>query len=426
MKKNRLSRIFAYLLHQLWNERRANLPLFAELLIVSSIVWYLVDCTFVVVSTRLEPTGFDATNCFKLSLGTLNEGSVGYDATRNADDEDAVVADYLALIDRVRHDPDVEAAAYSIANDPYNGSRITSMFTLDTLSLNARLIFCQPDFVRVFRYQGADGQTPDQLASLFRQGETLVSTGAFGPNTDLHPWLRKPAIDVGDSLRWSIAGLIQPVKRFTWEEMADAEVFLVPLTNANLAESSANQISLSVRVGDAKANAFEQHFRQKIKNQRMRVGNIYVSDVTSYDRLRHDTESAQDAALRNHLVGIAFLLVNVFLGLLGTFWFRTQQRFPEIGVEKALGATNADIGLRLFAEAAAITTLAFLVSLVIDVNIALAGLTNDYGGTTFTVGRFACSASVAYLLLFVIIALGIWLPTVWAARTNPVDVLRGE
>jgi putative ABC transport system permease protein len=39
-----------------------------------------------------------------------------------------------------------------------------------------------------------------------------------------------------------------------------------------------------------------------------------------------------------YLVGGAFLLLNIFLGILGTFWFRTQQRKGEIALFKALAA----------------------------------------------------------------------------------------
>ena len=44
------------------------------------------------------------------------------------------------------------------------------------------------------------------------------------------------------------------------------------------------------------------------------------------------------------------LLLNIFLGLLGTFWFRTQQRRGEIALHKAMGATDGAVFGRLMSE----------------------------------------------------------------------------
>ena len=123
---------------------------------------------------------------------------------------------------------------------------------------------------------------------------------------------------------------------------------------------------------------------------------------------------------------IVFLLVNVFLGLLGTFWFRTQHRFPEIGLQKAIGATNTDITLRLLAEGVLLLTIAFLPSLLIDFGMGYNELTDYYRGVTLGTGRFIVCAAIAYALMLTIIALGIWFPALRATKANPVDVLRGE
>ena len=49
-------------------------------------------------------------------------------------------------------------------------------------------------------------------------------------------------------------------------------------------------------------------------------------------------------------MGMGFLLLNIFLGLLGTFWFRTQQRRSEIALHKVHGASDMSIFTRLISE----------------------------------------------------------------------------
>lgn len=425
MKKNFLSRGFAFLLHQIWNEKRSNTALFLELLIVSSIVWFLVDCLYVILACRAEPTGFDATNCYKLTLSTLDQGSVGYDAAHPTDSAAVAITDHLALIDLVRHDEDVELAAYSHRNDPYNASSQTMGCKVDTFTTTGRYLLVQPDFIRLFRYTDPEGKhTTEQLAQALERYEVLVSPGACGDSVDLSRYVGQKAFVSNDSLHLRIASLATPVKRFTWEETRDSEVIVIWLSEGYLTDHE--YFNLSIRVKAQRMPGFEQRMRERIKSKQWRAGNFYVSDFIAYDQLRTNTESVHDAQIRNYTVSIVFLLVNVFLGLLGTFWFRTQQRYPEIGIQKAMGATNADVALRLTSEAMTIMTAAFLLSMVVSFNIAHAGLTSTYQGLTLTAPRFVLCELMAYALMTLIIGLGIWFPTLRATKANPADVLRGE
>ena len=52
------------LLKQIVNERRSNAWLFVELLLVSIVLWYVVDYMFVTLYTYFEPRGFDIENTY--------------------------------------------------------------------------------------------------------------------------------------------------------------------------------------------------------------------------------------------------------------------------------------------------------------------------------------------------------------------------
>ena len=47
---------------------------------------------------------------------------------------------------------------------------------------------------------------------------------------------------------------------------------------------------------------------------------------------------------------MGFLLLNIFLGLLGTFWFRTQQRKGEMALMMAVGGSKQSVFFRLLSE----------------------------------------------------------------------------
>lgn len=74
-----------------------------------------------------------------------------------------------------------------------------------------------------------------------------------------------------------------------------------------------------------------------------RIGNLMVTDVVSFKDIRRNYQTFYTNRERNYYAGMGFLLLNIFLGLLGTFWFRTQQRVGEIAIRKVNGATPQHI-----------------------------------------------------------------------------------
>ena len=60
--------------------------------------------------------------------------------------------------------------------------------------------------------------------------------------------------------------------------------------------------------------------------------------MRSFADIRRNYQQSYMNQLRNYCIGMGFLLLNIFLGLLGTFWFRTQQRS---------GSARSNAGARL-------------------------------------------------------------------------------
>ena len=59
------------LLVQIKNEWRNNLWLALELLVVSVVMWFVVDYLYTGAATYLEPRGFDISHCYLIEMGKL-------------------------------------------------------------------------------------------------------------------------------------------------------------------------------------------------------------------------------------------------------------------------------------------------------------------------------------------------------------------
>ena len=166
------------LFRQIRNEWRGNTWLALELLVVSVVMWFIIDMLYCRAATYLEPRGFDTEHCYRIYLGSLTDKSPDYtpyeDAARQRDD-------ILEVVERLRHRPEVEAVSLSLNAHPYNGNNSGCSLEYDTLRSSGFVVrrYMTPDFVRVFRYRGAKGETPDQLAQQLTEGKLLASNNIF-------------------------------------------------------------------------------------------------------------------------------------------------------------------------------------------------------------------------------------------------------
>lgn len=72
---------------------------------------------------------------------------------------------------------------------------------------------------------------------------------------------------------------------------------------------------------------------------------MFIADVVPYTEQQYQFEVMKGDVdkVNTQTVVVVFLLVNVFLGLIGTFWFRTRRRRNEIALRLAMGSTKKQI-----------------------------------------------------------------------------------
>lgn len=107
-------------------------------------------------------------------------------------------------------------------------------------------------------------------------------------------------------------------------------------------------LELCVRVKEDQDKDFIT--RLKADSEKLyRVGNVFIAEVRSFDDIRRNYQQSQTNSMRSY-IWVWFFIVEYFLGLLGTFWFRTQQRRGEIALMKSLGGTDHSVFVRQLVE----------------------------------------------------------------------------
>ena len=405
---------------QIRNEWHSNWWLALELLLVSVVMWYVVDYMFVITNTYNEPHGFDVSHCYLIEMGKLTDKSSDY-----IPNDTLLVEEIETLVDRLRHRPEVEAVSLSANSYPYNGSNSSITIRYDTLLSDYCIVrSVTPDFFRVFRYEGIRGETPEELAQMLSDGNFMASDNLFLSKYDqrLTSFVGKSFFLGNDSAQtFRLIASLNPVRYSDYEPVWSwTSCFVVSLLLRDWYDTN---LELCVRVKADQDVDFIERLRADSEKQ-FRIGNVFIADIVPFANIRRDYQMDETIQIRNYLFGMGFLLLNIFL--LGTFWFRTQQRRSEIALRKALGSTNRDVFRRLLAEGMVILVIATIPAVIVDWNLAYAELNYWMNGTTLEPVRFIITVAITFLLIALMIVLGTYIPARKAMKIEPAEALHDE
>lgn len=412
-----------HIIRLIWNQRKSNGWLLGELFLVSVCLWYVVDYFLATGLTFQAPVGFDIAHTYKFHFNMREEGAEGF--VRPDEHPAPVGQDVWDVLNRLKSDPAIEAVAVSQYSLPY--TRIFNAVSLspDTLSsdVNMRVYYVGPGYFDVFRIRSAR-ENGNDLGKGQENGAIVLSEDAAKLLGNGSPF-DVSTVRVNNSYAVSVGGISEPTRSDEFQCVAPCVYF--PITEANIKAFTGEQlpwVEISVRVKPAADVDFADLF-MKEKSGRLEVGNLYLQNIVPLSSIRADTLRENMNRMNARLSLLFFLLVNIFLGVVGTFWFRTRQRQGEIGLRMALGSTRSQLRKILFAEGFLLLSIAFLAALVVCANIAYAGLT-DTSVLDHTFWRFVAGAGIAYLLMAGMIAAGIWYPAREISRVEPATALHYE
>lgn len=412
------------LLTQIQNEWRSNLWLALELLIVSVVMWFITDYLYVRISIINEPRGFDTEHCYLIHFATLTEQAPDFIPDRSPEEHNS---DILTFLDRLEKRPEVECVAMGQNAYFYNGSNSYTKLSTDTFHTNVLRRYVTPDFPKVFRIRGARGESPEQLAELLRDPyRILISDNAlakeYGIKT-MKDFIGKEMYDhsFSDSVPSILKGSYIPARYddYTSADWSKSMMSAMPQENYTFFNE------MVVRVRENMDKDFIDNL-MKDADSHFRIGNLYIASVQSFDNIRAVHQRSDVQNMKTYFTGAAFLALNIFLGLLGTFWFRTQQRTSEIAIRKANGARRGDIFRRVIGEGELLLLLVTPFAALIDYGLVHFEINAYYHFTFFEPVRFFACLLISWGFMALMIFLGIVIPANRAMKIAPAVALKDE
>lgn len=412
-----------HLLNIIWNQRKRNAWILAELLLVFVVLWFVVDTLYVVGSVYYRPLGMDLNHVY-----LLNYGVEEVDETDTTTVRPPLGEDLLTVIERTRTCPGVEAVATMQNGMPFSGQNTYFyLFMPDSSSFSAKYERVTADFFDVFGIQKSAGER--------RSWKEMLSGGQVVYSSDFLACVKKNGGDLNTTLYISDdmnlesalkpGGVTAPFRGTRFSK--DAIWLFGELTDERIAKVKGQHVlAIAFRVNPEDDLDFANQFMEKMSEQ-LSVGRVYLMDVTPYSLQRDAYEYLEGtkAETQKQLVIMSFLLFNIFLGIIGTFWFRTEHRKGEMGLRVALGSTRMGLQWIMILEGLLLLSLMAVPAFLICFNLQLSELTKgEYLDYTFL--RFLTGFAITYALMAVMIMLGIWYPARQTARLEPAEALHYE
>lgn len=410
----------------IWNQRKSNTWLVAELLIISVSLWFIFDYTGMMLHMKNSSTGFDISHTYRIFIKERSPESENYIAP--SDKQTSLGEDILTVVEHIRRNPSVEAVSLSLGFQPkgsLSGAPHRQLIYNDTVHIMAREYKVNPSFFDVFHVEPAQEKYKNLKEALTYTGIILSS--------DLEKEFSSSGSMVGKQIMLGENGYNKQVVSLSHTIRPNEYSLSAPcyfnllseediLTGAN--SNNLKDLEICVRIKPEIDKEFEDKFIQEMSPQ-LFIGNLFLVDVRSSSSIRQQMIQGDTSQLFINTMLLIFLLLNIFLGVFGTFTFRTQQRKGETGLRIALGSSRPKILSLFIAEGLLLLAIATLPAFIIDLNIGLLELLNIYW-RDFTVGRFLLGTGFTFGVVSCMIIIAVWYPAYRSAKIQPAEALHYE
>lgn len=406
---------------QIWNQRRSNGWLFAELLIVFTLLWYCIDILYNFTYAEHQSKGYDIEYTYRIEM-QHNPTQTFYTS-----DPDSLAEFWWKPVEevllRIRNYPGIEAATLWMGTDAYSPGYIHQAYTTDSVNVKrARIRYVSGDYGKVFRtgllrggWENWDARiTPipaivseDLADSLFHRTDVL--------GEEFYDYYTP-------QLCYRVAGVMTRQKNMDYGPYTP---YIITPLRADYYQAQYLP-NISVRVRPENNKGFAERFFLEMTPQ-MQVPPFYLFNVQSYEEQKVMRDAAEGITpyIKAARLVVIFFIANVFLGLMGTFWFRTRHRRNEIGLRMAMGASRSSIRTQLILEGFLLLTLAAVPAMLICIHIWVADLIFT-DPTEAGTARFVICISMTWLLMAIMTVAGIWFPAKQAMSVLPADALHDE
>ncbi len=375
----------------IWNKKKANSLLMVEIWASFLVLFGVGSLIIYTIRNYIEPIGFEYENVWALTADQMN-------------DTTEIVGKGQQAIARIRSYPEVLSVSNMSSNFPYSNSMMNNAYEYNKRKVQASTLITDENF----------GETLDIEMLEGKWFTAADSVGKYKPVVINHKmkeelFENESAVGKVISDKYKVTGVTGYFKEKG--EFDKNKPILFEQVSGKFWNSV---ILMKVKPGT------DAHFEAKLVKDVTSMLKDWTLEVDYLTDSRQNQHRITLVPVVIFLVVSLFLLVNVAFGLFGVLNLNIAKRKNEIGLRRALGATERNIALHFIAEMWVIATFSIVVGLLFAVQFPLLDVFGLPSGVYF----LAILASIG--IIYGIVTLCAWYPSAQASRINPATALHEE
>jgi putative ABC transport system permease protein len=407
--------MIAHLWKLIWNRKRANALVLAELTAAFLVLAGLCTAAAYFYGNARRPLGY--------TIDDVWVSNVGHGIAREEGVPPEVMARAQAavrqLLQAVRELPEVEAVAGVLTGPYVSGTRSTQTMSGDEMpplgqGLSFDIDIVTDDFARVLgltvtagRWFGKEDDGAAYRPAVINERMARDFFGAASPlGQRLGSAGGLPVRVVGVVAGYRQRGQLAPPHRYMFQR------------HRLLAAQELPYQKLFVRTRPGTGAGFEETLEQRLHAAAPREWEFDVRRLTA---VREGVRKVALMPLTAAAIVGSFLMLMVVLGLTGVLWQNVTQRTREIGLRRAKGATRLHIHGQILGEVMVMTGIAVALGALLLAHVPFLGLVGDVEPGVYLGGGAAAALIIAALALLC----GFY-PARLAAAVQPAQALRSE
>ncbi|KAA9333319.1 FtsX-like permease family protein [Hymenobacter busanensis] len=389
----------------IWNRKRSNALLIAEILL-SFFVLFAVSVLLVTSYYNYrQPAGFEYQNVWELNVNP------GQDTTDHR-------PTLRLMMQRLQATPGVVAVTGTSSNTPFAFSSMNTnqYYYQKKQGPSTDRYEADDEMVKVLRQHVVAGRWFDRRDDAATNPPVIINQRfaekLFGNESPVGKVMTN---DKGTE-KWQVVGVVDYYRRASDFDGNAPAIFVRRVAqDVDKLDPNENPVLL-VRVQPGSGAVLEQRLVKEISA----VTKGWTAKVNTLEENRHDKMKIVLTPLVALGLVSLFLILNVALGLFGVLWYNINQRKAEIGLRRALGATGSGIGSQFLGEMLVVTTLGVLAGVLLTAQFPLLGA---FGVET---PIYVISIGLSAVLIYVLTAVCAFQPSRIAAGIQPAVSLREE
>lgn len=423
-------------LKNLWARKKQNAWIFIELIVFTFVTWMVIEPVTKDIYRRMLPRGYEPERMVVVDISFT-------------DDSKRYMPEYY--LPRFSNLTDVECAS-ATANVMYSTSDGIGLLGYigigylngDTVAMNPIAVPFDYDYFNthgIFNVRGDKVGMPDKdkiVVSRTFAEKNLGSVDVVGKEIRINSYNMNPNIqndfnriyDHEYAMTKVIADVVEDVRYCAASNPNMGGVAYQVFYNEDSYGKIYNRFLLRLKAG-VDPNKFIEEHKREIEHIVKGENDDLVTSIAPAEEYNKEAENKRHLIqpIRTRKMLVVFFLLNLVLGVIGTFWLHAKKRSEETGIMKAFGATQRSVVWAYIKEGWVMVTVAFVIAGAAYFNVAINN-TIEYGNYQYLTmvdrfwSNFFYNASIVYVIMLTVVAAGIVIPTMKMSKSKATDLLK--